>query len=238
MRVFNFSAGPAVLPLEVLEQARAELIDWQGSGMSVMEMSHRSKAFIAVRRTRPRRTCATLLAIPANYKVLFLQGGATGMFAAIPMNLAAPDSTRRLRQHRRLVEEGASARPSATARSTSPPTRPRRNYTERARAVAAGKLDAGRGLRALHAQRDHRRRGVRLRARSRRRAAGRRHVLDDPVAADRCQPLRPDLRRRAEEHRPVGHLRGHRARGPARQGARRHARRLGLQGDGRRRIRC
>jgi phosphoserine aminotransferase len=91
MRVFNFSAGPAALPLEVLEQARDELIDWQGSGMSVMEISHRSKAFIAVAR-KAEADLRELLSVPANYKVLFLQGGATGQFSAIPMNLATQDS--------------------------------------------------------------------------------------------------------------------------------------------------
>ena len=89
MRVFNFAAGPATLPLAVLEQARAEMTDWRGSGMSVMEVSHRSKAFVAV-ADQAQADLRELLAIPANYKVLFLQGGATGQFAAIPMNLTAP----------------------------------------------------------------------------------------------------------------------------------------------------
>jgi len=92
MRVYNFSAGPSMLPLEVLEQARAELTDWQASGMSVMEVSHRSKAFIAVAE-EAERDLRELLAVPANYKVLFLQGGATGQFAGVPLNLAAADST-------------------------------------------------------------------------------------------------------------------------------------------------
>jgi phosphoserine aminotransferase len=92
VRVFNFSAGPAALPLEVLEQVRAELTDWQSSGMSVMEVSHRGKAFIAVAE-QAERDLRELLAVPANYKVLFLQGGASGQFAAIPLNLAAADST-------------------------------------------------------------------------------------------------------------------------------------------------
>ena len=91
MRVFNFSAGPAALPLEVLEQARDELIDWQGGGMSVMEVSHRSKAFIAVAQ-KAEADLRELLSVPANYRVLFLQGGATGQFSAIPMNLATQDS--------------------------------------------------------------------------------------------------------------------------------------------------
>ncbi len=92
MRVYNFSAGPAVLPLEVLEQARDELTDWQGSGMSVMEISHRSKAFVALAEDSEARLRA-LLAIPSGYKVLFLQGGATAQFAAIPLNLTAAGAT-------------------------------------------------------------------------------------------------------------------------------------------------
>jgi phosphoserine aminotransferase len=91
MRVFNFSAGPAALPLEVLEQARDELIDWQGGGMSVMEISHRSKAFVAVAE-KAEADFRELLSVPSNYQVLFLQGGATGQFSAIPMNLATEQS--------------------------------------------------------------------------------------------------------------------------------------------------
>jgi phosphoserine aminotransferase len=92
VRVFNFAAGPAALPLEVLEQARQELTDWQGSGMSIMEISHRSKAFIAV-AAQAEADLRDLLSIPKNYKVLFVQGGATGMFSAVPMNLTQTDST-------------------------------------------------------------------------------------------------------------------------------------------------
>jgi phosphoserine aminotransferase len=92
VRVFNFSAGPAALPLPVLEQVREEIPDWQHSGMSVMEISHRSKAFIAVAEGAEARLRA-LLAVPADYRVLFLQGGATGQFAAVPLNLAGPDAT-------------------------------------------------------------------------------------------------------------------------------------------------
>lgn len=85
-RIFNFSAGPAVMPEEVLEQARDELLDWHGSGMSIMEMSHRSKEFISV-ATAAENDLRTLLAIPSNYRVLFLQGGAQAQFALVPMNL-------------------------------------------------------------------------------------------------------------------------------------------------------
>jgi phosphoserine aminotransferase len=92
VRVYNFAAGPATLPLEVLQQVRDELLDWQRSGMSVMEVSHRSKAFIAVAQ-EAESSLRRLLAVPANYKVLFLQGGATGQFSAIPLNLTTSDST-------------------------------------------------------------------------------------------------------------------------------------------------
>ena len=85
-RVFNFSAGPATLPLSVLQQAQAEMLDWHGSGMSVMEMSHRDKDFMSIAATA-ERDLRELLAVPSGYKVLFLQGGATGQFAAVPMNL-------------------------------------------------------------------------------------------------------------------------------------------------------
>jgi phosphoserine aminotransferase len=88
MRVINFSAGPAVLPEVVLQQAAAEMLDWHGSGMSVMEMSHRGKEFIGI-AAKAEADLRTLLAIPANYKVLFLQGGAIAENAIVPMNLLA-----------------------------------------------------------------------------------------------------------------------------------------------------
>ena len=85
-RVYNFSAGPAVLPEDVLKTAGEEILDWHGSGMSVMEMSHRGKEFIGI-AAEAEADLRELLKIPDNYKVLFLQGGATGQFAAVPMNL-------------------------------------------------------------------------------------------------------------------------------------------------------
>ena len=85
-RVYNFSAGPAVLPEEVLKEAAAEMLDYQGTGMSVMEMSHRSKAYQAI-IDQAEADLRELMNIPANYKVLFLQGGASQQFAAVPMNL-------------------------------------------------------------------------------------------------------------------------------------------------------
>ncbi|WJW76685.1 3-phosphoserine/phosphohydroxythreonine transaminase [Thiohalobacter sp. IOR34] len=85
-RVYNFSAGPAMLPEEVLRQAREEMLDWQGSGMSVMEMSHRGKEFMSIAE-QAEADLRELMAIPDDYKVLFLQGGASSQFAMVPMNL-------------------------------------------------------------------------------------------------------------------------------------------------------
>ena len=85
-RVFNFSAGPAALPLEVLQQAQAELVNWHGSGMSVMEMSHRGKEYMGI-QAEAEADLRELMGIPASYKVLFLQGGASLQFAMVPMNL-------------------------------------------------------------------------------------------------------------------------------------------------------
>jgi len=85
-RVFNFGAGPATLPATVLQRAADEMLEWRDSGMSVMEMSHRGKAFVDI-AARAEAGLRELIQVPANYKVLFLQGGATLQFAAIPMNL-------------------------------------------------------------------------------------------------------------------------------------------------------
>ncbi|MBD3671156.1 MAG: 3-phosphoserine/phosphohydroxythreonine transaminase [Gammaproteobacteria bacterium] len=85
-RVFNFSAGPAMLPQAVLEQAQAEILDWNGSGMSVMEMSHRGKEFMSIAEAA-EADLREVMGIPSNYKVLFLQGGASSQFAMVPLNL-------------------------------------------------------------------------------------------------------------------------------------------------------
>ena len=85
-RVYNFSAGPAVLPEAVLQEAAEEMMDYRGCGMSVMEMSHRSKMFETIIQ-EAEADLRELLQIPDNYKVLFLQGGASQQFAMIPMNL-------------------------------------------------------------------------------------------------------------------------------------------------------
>ncbi len=91
-RVFNFSAGPAMLPAEVLERAREEMLDWHGSGMCVAEMSHRGKEFMSI-AAQAEVDLRELLAVPEGYKVLFLQGGASTQFAMVPMNLLRGKST-------------------------------------------------------------------------------------------------------------------------------------------------
>ena len=91
-RIVNFSAGPAVLPEEVLARAGDEMLDWRGTGMCVMEMSHRGREFMSI-AAEAEKDLRDLLAIPPGYKVLFLQGGATLQFAQIPMNLLAGKST-------------------------------------------------------------------------------------------------------------------------------------------------
>ena len=85
-RIFNFSAGPAILPAEVLQQARDEMLDWHGSSMSVMEMSHRGLEFMSI-AAKVESDLRELASIPVNYKILFLSGGASSQFAMVPMNL-------------------------------------------------------------------------------------------------------------------------------------------------------
>lgn len=85
-RIVNFSAGPATLPLPVLQQVQEELLDWHGAGVSVMEMSHRDKEFMSIAQ-EAEKDLREIAGIPSNYKVLFMQGGATAQFSLIPMNL-------------------------------------------------------------------------------------------------------------------------------------------------------
>ena len=84
-RVYNFSAGPSVLPLEVLKKAQEELLNYAGCGMSVMEMSHRSKDFEGIINTA-LENLRKILSVPENYKILFLQGGASSQFSMVPLN--------------------------------------------------------------------------------------------------------------------------------------------------------
>lgn len=91
-RIYNFSAGPAILPVDVLEEAKEDLLNWKGTGMSVMEMSHRGKEFMGI-AAEAESDLRQLVGIPDNYKVLFLQGGASTQFSAIPLNLCKEGDT-------------------------------------------------------------------------------------------------------------------------------------------------
>ena len=91
-RVFNFSAGPSILPVEILEAANRDLLNWQGTGMSVMEMSHRSKAYDSIHK-KATQDLRDILQIPDNYKVIFMQGGASLQFACVPLNLLKDKAT-------------------------------------------------------------------------------------------------------------------------------------------------
>lgn len=130
-RVYNFSAGPAALPLPVLERARDELTDWKGSGMSVMEASHRGKEFTET-ASRAEERLRALLGIPDDYRVLFLQGGATLQFAAAPLNLAAEGAPadyvvtgswgkKAIKEGKRLCDAAAAADAEASGYTAIPP---------------------------------------------------------------------------------------------------------------------
>jgi phosphoserine aminotransferase len=132
-RVHNFSAGPAALPEAVLAQAQAEMLDWEGAGMSVMEMSHRGREFGQI-ISEAEADLRTLLAVPENYRILFLQGGATLQFSAIPLNLmgrgGAPDyvvtgewSSKALKEARRFGSVNVAASTPASAHDHVPPLR-------------------------------------------------------------------------------------------------------------------
>ena len=133
-RVFNFSAGPAALPESVLRQAADEMLDWHGSGMSVMEMSHRGKEFIAI-HAAAERDLRELLRVPDNYKVLFLQGGAIGQNAIVPMNLLRGKSSidfidtgewskKSIKEAKKYAQVNVAASSAATGRRSSPACAP------------------------------------------------------------------------------------------------------------------
>jgi len=130
-RVYNFSAGPAMLPEAVLERARAELLDWRGTGMSVMEMSHRGEEFVSIAR-QAEADLRRLMGIPDDYHVLFLQGGATSQFAMVPMNLLRGRgradyidtglwSRKAIKEARRYCEVNVAASSEAEGYTTIPP---------------------------------------------------------------------------------------------------------------------
>ena len=131
-RQYNFCAGPAALPEEVLEQARDEMLDWHGAGLSVMEMSHRSPEIVGIYEDA-EHDLRELLAVPADYRILFVQGGASTQFAAVPLNLAGAGSRadyvntgqwskKAIAEAGRYLDVNVSASSEDTNFSTIPPT--------------------------------------------------------------------------------------------------------------------
>ena len=165
-RVYNFSAGPAALPEPVLRQAADEMLDWHGSGMSVMEMSHRGKEFIAIAE-EAESLLRELLAVPTNYKVLFMQGGAIAENAIVPMNLL------RGKSGIDFIDTGEWSKKSIKeAGRYAKAQRRRQRRRQRLHGDSAAPDLAARRRRRLCAhlrQRDHRRRRIPLHARRRRR---------------------------------------------------------------------
>ena len=169
-RIYNFSAGPAVLPVSVLEEAQRDLVALPGVGMSVLEISHRSKTFEDI-LARTEADLRTLGGIPASHKVLFLQGGASLQFSMVPMNLLTAGAHRRLHRHRRLGAEGGEG--SAARRHGEHRGVDRVRELLAHSAAGRAEADAGRGVRALHDQQHALRHRVEERAGGRRRAARR-----------------------------------------------------------------
>ena len=197
-RIYNFSAGPAVLPLPVLEEAQRDLLSLPGVGMSVMEISHRSKPFDEIIQGA-EADLRTLAGIPPNYKVLFLQGGASLQFSMVPMNLLDGRRDGRLHRHRRLGEEGAQG--SEARRRDARRGVDREAELPAHSAPGRDQAHAGRRLRAHDVEQHDLRHRVGARA-----GVGGAPLVCDASSDIFSRPIdvvevRPDLRRRAEEPR-------------------------------------
>ena len=186
-RIYNFSAGPAVLPVPVLEEIQRDLVALPGVGMSILEISHRSKAFESI-LAETEADIRALAAVPSNYRVLFLQGGASLQFSMVPMNLLASSATADYIDSGSWADKAIKEAEEGRAPSTSPATTKAEHYAPASRAGRA-EADAGRGLRAHDVEQHDRGHRVQAAARRRRRAARQRHLVRH------VQP--PDRRRRA-----------------------------------------
>ena len=236
MRVFNFSAGPG------RAAARGPRAGSRGAARlarqrHVRDGNQPSRQGVHRRRRAGRGRPARAAGDAGELQVLFLQGGATAQFAAVPMNLAAPERHRRLREHGQLVEEGASAKRSATARVNVAADAAESDYID-VPPEPTWQRSAGRGLPALHAERDDRRRRVSTSSRTRRACRWSPTCPRRSCRARSMSRVRRDLRRRAEEHRTVRPRRGHRARRPARPRAARSRRRSSTARRWRPKARC
>ena len=212
-RVYNFSSGPAVLPVPVLEEIQRDLMALPDVGMSILEISHRSAAFESI-LAQAEADVRALAGIPSNYKVLFLQGGASTQFSMVPMNLLTAGRDRRLHRLRIVGRQGHQGSEEGRHRQRRGVDQGRELL---AHADAGGaEADAGRRLRAHDLEQHDRGHRVQDAARGRRRAARQRHLVGHVQPSARRRQARADLRRRAEEPRTVRRHAGHHPRGSAR----------------------
>ena len=181
-KIFNFSAGPAILPEPVLLEAQRDLVALPGVGMSVLEISHRSKTFEGILATT-EADLRTLGGVPSNYKVLFLQGGASLQFSMVPLNLLTRRRHRRLHRHRRLGAEGGEGGQARRHGAHRRPTEAE-NF---ARIPRQDELTLTPGAAYVHFTTNNTLFGTRVegRAGGRRRAAGGRHLVGHVQPADR-----------------------------------------------------
>ena len=201
-RVYNFSPGPAVLPLPALEEAQRDLLALPGTGISILEISHRSKKFEQI-LAQADANLRTLLGIPDNYRILFLQGGALLQFGMIPMSFL-----RNTGKPADYIVTGTWSKKAADEAKTQGTVQiafdgKAGNYN---RVPKAGRTETRpqRGIRLLHLQRNHPGRAVPRRARGGRRAAGLRRIERYPLAADQREPLWDPLRLRQKNAGPAG----------------------------------
>ena len=212
-RILNFSSGPAVLPVPVLEQVQRDLLALPGVGMSVMEISHRSATFESILQ-KAEADIRALAGIPANYKILFLQGGATLQFSMVPLNLLGAGATADYVDDRHVGGQGGEG--STTGRDGQrdglDQGRQLQPHPDRGRVC----VHAERGLRAHHLEQHDRRHRVAHAARRGRRAARRGRLLRHLQPPDRHHEVRADLCRRSEEPGALRRHARHRPRRPAR----------------------
>ena len=211
-RVHNFSAGPAVLPVPVLEEIQRDLVALPGVGMSILEISHRSAAFEAI-LAQAEADIRTLAGIPSNYKVLFLQGGASLQFSMVPMNLLTAGATADYIDSGSWAEKAIKEAKKVGTVNVAATTKARKLFARAASGRA--EADAGRRVRAHDLEQHDRGHRVQGAAGGRRRAARQRHLLGHVQPSDRCRPPRVDLLGRAEEHGAGRRHRRHRPRRPA-----------------------
>ena len=202
-RIFNFSAGPAVLPAQVLEEAQRDLVSLPGVGMSILEISHRSKAFEEILARAAKRTCARSRGIPDDYKVLFLQGGASLQFSMVPMNLlpagGSADYIVTGAWSQKAVKEAKRVGGGEDRRAPPRPTTSTRVPTQDELT-----LDPRRGLRPHHDEQHDLRHASGRRCPTPATCRSCRDTSSDIFSRpDRRREVRADLRRRAEEPRPL-----------------------------------